>query len=68
MPEEAISARERTGDCKERVAYDLMRLIAKFDTSAPEEVKRDPKNFWLNLYKECRDAVDGKTAAPKKRR
>ncbi len=59
------TSRERAGDCKERVAYDLMRLIAKFDTSAPEEVKRDPKSFWLELYRECREAVDGNgTAKP----
>jgi hypothetical protein len=67
MSEEPISGRERIGDCKERVVYDLMRLIAKFDAGAPEEVKRDAKKFWLDLYKECREAVEG-TAAPRKRR
>lgn len=40
-------------DSPARVAFDLMKLIEADDVKAPEQKQRDPKAYWLDLYKEC---------------
>ena len=49
-----------TGDCKERVAFDLMALIA--DVAKKEDDTKD-RAYWFNLYSQCHELViEGKKA------
>lgn len=50
------------GDCKERVALDLMQAIAADELEQPEgKAERDesPRRYWLRLYEECLATVKG---------
>ncbi|MFW5328808.1 hypothetical protein [Hydrogenophaga sp. ZJX-1] len=42
-------------DSKERVAYDLMNLIAGYEHSP----NMHDRNYWLTLYRQCQKAADG---------
>ena len=43
-------------DCKERVAYDLMKLISSEEFSLKEKERKD-RAYWIALYIECKNAV-----------
>lgn len=46
-----------SGDCKERVAFDLARLIKEQEhQSLPQK-----RGFWFVLYNQCLKAVDGQS-------
>lgn len=48
------------GDCKERVAFDLMSLVA--DIAKGEESNKD-RAYWFELYTQCHQlVVEGKSA------
>jgi hypothetical protein len=42
-------------DCKQRVAFDLMDRISRFEDS-PEKKSRA---YWIKLYTQCHDATSG---------
>lgn len=46
-----------TGDCKERVAFDQMTLIESVEEK--EESRKDPRKYYLQLYRECLQAISG---------
>lgn len=48
------------GDSKERVALDLLKLIA-----SKEFLPKDPKKHLLELYRECYEAVAGGSSQEK---
>lgn len=43
-------------DSKQRVAFDLMKLI---DAHSPVELERQKKDYWLTLYRQCYKAASG---------
>jgi len=43
-------------DSKQRVAFDLMKLI---DSHSPVELDRQSKDYWLTLYRQCYKAASG---------
>jgi hypothetical protein len=45
---------------KERVAFDLMHLIAAKEAIQVIDAQKT-KLYWLKLYSECLDAVSGRT-------
>lgn len=44
---------------KERVAYDLMKIIDDYDQNTQEAHKN--KKYWLTLYRQCLKATAGYT-------
>jgi hypothetical protein len=53
-------------DSKERVAFDLMKLIADADTKNLARKLEDPKAYTFDLYLQCLEVVSGKIpGAPK---
>jgi hypothetical protein len=50
-----------TGDSKERVAFDLMNIIESVED---EDQSRNPREYYLKLYKECLHAVNGGDPSP----
>ena len=48
-----------TFDCKERVAFDMMKLLAELDTGSITERIKNPKKYIFDLYSECWAVVSG---------
>ena len=47
------------GDSKERVAFDVMMVIASQDIGSTNEIMKDRKGYFLRLYAECLGVVSG---------
>ena len=48
-------------NCKERVAYDLASQIALLESrNRKNESLKDPRDYWLTLYRQCLDVVRGR--------
>ena len=58
MPEKSEAL---VGDCKERVAFDLMKLIAQENAKVGKVPGSDIEKYFLDLYRKCRQAVYGQT-------